>query len=214
MEKSVKANVIALASADPFLTVEELSELADTTPRYVRTILSEAGLSLNRLRRQYARRLERRLGEETRHPAPPCREELEVLKITGADVHSSLADWGRDAELFQINGAECRAGTLVFVQLITPCSVTVRPNYISLRELLPYQPEELIVGEQKIETVPNEKQLGFDSKRRAGGYMFLLSSVLRAADETIALERCWFESEGIVLRWSRSEPELKVHKTG
>ncbi|PRX25241.1 hypothetical protein BX659_1222 [Orenia metallireducens] len=52
-----KEKVIYLAQKDPFLKVERISQLAETTPHYVRTVLSEANLSLTKLRKQYAQRL-------------------------------------------------------------------------------------------------------------------------------------------------------------
>src|SRR5690554_4660504 len=56
--KTKKEIIIESASRDPFLKVEELAETADTTSRYVRTILSEADLSLMKLRKEYARKIE------------------------------------------------------------------------------------------------------------------------------------------------------------
>ena len=49
--------IIRLAKKDPFLKIEEIAQLVETTPRYVRTILSEANLSLMNLREEYARKL-------------------------------------------------------------------------------------------------------------------------------------------------------------
>ncbi|NLJ25172.1 MAG: hypothetical protein GX354_07080 [Firmicutes bacterium] len=57
-----KEQILRLARQDPFLKVEEIAAKVDTTPRYVRTILSEAKISLMQLRRSYARRMEQRLG--------------------------------------------------------------------------------------------------------------------------------------------------------
>lgn len=57
-----KQHILALAQKDPFLRVEEIAAKVKTTPRYVRTILSEARVSLMQLRRNYARTMERRLG--------------------------------------------------------------------------------------------------------------------------------------------------------
>ncbi len=105
------------------MTVEELSERADTTTRYVRTILSEAGLSLNRLRRQYARRLERRLGDEAPDLRPPAQAELGVVQIRGAEVRSALVPWHAEDKLFQVSAVDFGAGLKSFVQLITPPTV-------------------------------------------------------------------------------------------
>lgn len=57
-----KEIILALARRDPFLKIEEIARQAGTTPRYVRTILSEARLSLMELRKEYARTMQRRLG--------------------------------------------------------------------------------------------------------------------------------------------------------
>ncbi|MGM0472227.1 MAG: hypothetical protein ACQEQI_08105 [Bacillota bacterium] len=53
-----KEKVVCLAKYDPFLKVEELATKVGTTPHYVRTVLSEAELSLTKLRREYAKKME------------------------------------------------------------------------------------------------------------------------------------------------------------
>lgn len=54
-----KDYIIRLAQDDPFLKIEEIAVMANTTTRYVRTILSEANLSLMDLREEYARKMEK-----------------------------------------------------------------------------------------------------------------------------------------------------------
>lgn len=56
--KTKKEIIIENAYRDPFLKIEDLAEMADTTSKYVRTILSEANVSLMELRKDYARRIE------------------------------------------------------------------------------------------------------------------------------------------------------------
>lgn len=56
-----KELIVELARRDPFLRIDEIAARADTTPRYVRTILSEARVSLMKLRRNYARLMEQKL---------------------------------------------------------------------------------------------------------------------------------------------------------
>jgi|GEM_PF-1548688 hypothetical protein len=56
--KTKKEIILENASRDPFLKIEDLAKLANTTSRYVRTILSEADLSLMDLRKEYARKIE------------------------------------------------------------------------------------------------------------------------------------------------------------
>lgn len=60
MRNTKKAKIIEYARKDPFLKIEDLAQQAETTPRYVRTILSEANLSLMKLRKEYAKRIENR----------------------------------------------------------------------------------------------------------------------------------------------------------
>lgn len=60
-EGSKKERVVRLAQADPFLSVEEIARLVGTTSRYVRTTLSEAGITLTDLRRRFADDMRRRL---------------------------------------------------------------------------------------------------------------------------------------------------------
>lgn len=58
--KTKKEIILENACDDPFLKIEDLARLANTTSRYVRTILSEADLSLMDLRKKYARKIESR----------------------------------------------------------------------------------------------------------------------------------------------------------
>ena len=58
--KTKKEKIIDYVRHDPFLKIEEIAEKADTTPRYVRTILSEANISLMKLRKEYALDIEKK----------------------------------------------------------------------------------------------------------------------------------------------------------
>src|SRR5690554_2072979 len=64
VSQSIKERIISVTRGDPFLTVEQIAKKSKTTPQYVRTTLSEARLSLANLRRDYARQMERKLGQE------------------------------------------------------------------------------------------------------------------------------------------------------
>ena len=63
-ELTKKEQIINFARHDPFLKISDIAENVDTTPRYVRTILSEANISLMELREKYARNMEQRLAGE------------------------------------------------------------------------------------------------------------------------------------------------------
>lgn len=60
-ELTKKEQIINYAQNDPFLKISDIAEYVHTTPRYVRTILSEANISLMKLREKYARSMEKRL---------------------------------------------------------------------------------------------------------------------------------------------------------
>jgi hypothetical protein len=60
-ELTKKEQIINFAQSDPFLKISDIAEHVQTTPRYVRTILSEANISLMKLREKYARNMEKRL---------------------------------------------------------------------------------------------------------------------------------------------------------
>ncbi|MFW6264553.1 MAG: GntR family transcriptional regulator [Bacillota bacterium] len=66
-ELTKKEQIINFAQSDPFLKISDIAEHVQTTPRYVRTILSEANISLMKLREKYARNMEKRLKSDE-HP--------------------------------------------------------------------------------------------------------------------------------------------------
>ena len=59
-----KEQIINFARHDPFLKISDIAENVGTTARYVRTILSEADISLMQLRKKHARNMEERLSNE------------------------------------------------------------------------------------------------------------------------------------------------------
>jgi len=60
-ELTKKEQIINFAQSDPFLKISDIAKHVGTTPRYVRTILSEADISLMNLRKKYAKNMEERL---------------------------------------------------------------------------------------------------------------------------------------------------------
>lgn len=77
--------MLELARRDPFLKIEEIAVHAETTPRYVRTILSEAKVSLMELRKNYARSMQRRLNVD--------------VTVRNQGLTDALADSGRAVSL-------------------------------------------------------------------------------------------------------------------
>lgn len=58
-----KEIIIKTAREEPFLTIEEIADRAHASPSYVKSALSEAGISLHELRRNLYEDLKARLNE-------------------------------------------------------------------------------------------------------------------------------------------------------
>lgn len=213
MDRSTKEKVIAQAQKDPFLTVEEIAKIAGTTQRYVRTILSEADLSLTQMRKNYARSLERRLGELLPVQDFPVQKELRINQLRCKKLAEDL-NCPHDRELFQISHFTADEGVKSYVQLITCEKVLLTPNFRRLRELLPIPCEQLWVGEQKAETVPVGPALADVLDLSPHQRVLKISTLLHSQKKPIAIEFRWVPWEGVVLRWSAQSLEVEVLQTG
>ena len=92
-ELTKKEQIINFAQNDPFLKISDIAEYVQTTARYVRTILSEANISLMKLREKYARSMEKRL--QTKDDS----KEENTLKLLANSGDMEAGDLGID-ELF------------------------------------------------------------------------------------------------------------------
>ncbi len=210
MDGSVKAQVIALATKDPFLTVEELAQIVGTTNRYVRTILSEADLSLDLMRRNYARILEKRLGEQREVIPLPAEGELQIKKIPGSEISEHVGEWSKQ-EIFQASAFFKTGDQIRYEQLITPERIDLKSHYSGLRELLPSESSaSLVVNEQKAEILWAPDNLSSALGCIHSSQVFKLTTVLHSSGLPHAIEICWFSLDGLVLRWSGEEPEVKI----
>lgn len=213
MGPSVKEQVIALAKADPFFTVEELAHQVGTTTPYVRTILSEADLSLNQMRKDYARQLELQLGRGGRQREFVMQQNLQVMQTTLEQVGLNLSAW-EDLKLFQVGAVQSTTALPSYVQLITPLTLTIRADYKSLRDLLPIPRAELVIEEQRVEVVQAPAQLGEALHWPTTSQVLRLSTSLHTEDGPVAVELHWLALEGLVLEFSPQDGELKVSLTG
>ncbi|AGB40435.1 hypothetical protein Halha_0442 [Halobacteroides halobius DSM 5150] len=106
-ELTKKEQIINFARHDPFLKISDISERVETTPRYVRTILSEANISLMDLREKYARNMEQRL--EGKHDDLQ-KATIQLLKqdgeIAAGDVQLQQVDDFEFGELAPTNPEE------------------------------------------------------------------------------------------------------------
>ena len=210
MEQSKKGQVIALAKANPFLTVKDLAREARTTTRYVRTILSEAQLSLHEMRRSYARRLQGSVHATRTKEDFPVQEELTITKVAGSKLTPSVPSWV-DLELFQASKVQKSSSPLCYEQLVTPEQLTIRVEPCNLRELLPVSCRgKLEVGGQKARIVPAPEKLSDALGLPETTQVVKLTTFLTVEDQPVALEIKWFGLEGVVLQWSKLRPELEV----
>ncbi len=111
-ELTKKEQIINFARHDPFLKISDIAKNVETTPRYVRTILSEADISLMKLRKKYAKNMEQRLaGKESNLQKATVRllkekGEVETGQIILQKLHdfdcSELARTNPHEELYKI----------------------------------------------------------------------------------------------------------------
>ncbi len=150
--QSKKAKVLRLARTDPFLSVDEIARAVGTTSRYVRTSLSEAGLTLTELRRRFARDLRRRMSAadssddgvavrtrlarpptepHRRVPSSPSETRLRVAQRIDADLAALLGE-APEAPLLEISRVRWSEGQPLYVnQLVTNQYVTVSEELLA-----------------------------------------------------------------------------------
>ena len=216
MARSTKEKVIHLAQTDPFLTVEQLAQKSETTPRYVRTILSEARISLAQLRKEYARSMERRLAKQDKAYVDlhlPLTNELHVKEIQN-EQFSKVLQLPQEAVLFQVSHLTQMNEIPVFAQLVTGQGVTVTPNCTSLRELIQSENVQLTAKEQWIEVLDAPERLQTALGSRYNRQVFRLCAVLYNDKQPVALEFLWIPVDGVALHWSGRPLEVKISATG
>ncbi|NLJ80088.1 MAG: hypothetical protein GX335_03575 [Firmicutes bacterium] len=211
--RSTKEKVIEIAQSDPFLSIETIAQSAGTTARYVRTILSEADLSLTAMRKNYARNLERRLGQELAARDFPVEKDLQIKRVKARD-YSHLMDFSGKKELFQISHFSREKGLESYIQILTAEEVTLGSEYSGLRELLSGPGRQLRVGRQWAEVVSAGFQLAEAFGLARGAQLLRLSTILHKEEKPVALELRWFALEGLVLQWPAQKGEVQVTLTG
>lgn len=128
-EQTKKEQIINLAQNDPFLKISDIAAYVKTTPRYVRTILSEANISLMKLRKRYARSMERRLRLQD--------EERKGLPLSLMDDKGWFTRGEMELQHFQDEGQGDSEGE-------TLCRIS-QINYLQEK---PHSLHEMIVGEE------------------------------------------------------------------
>ncbi|MBO8127006.1 MAG: hypothetical protein H0Z38_07200 [Firmicutes bacterium] len=140
--------------------------MVETTPRYVRTILSEAGISLTDLRRSYARKMEKRLGINV--TVPKHREGLTdvliqagnrvngagiaVYKVVDAEAAKLLGVSPKEPLLKIVRGRVVNGKPFYVTEVITHLNLVV--NEAALQGEAPLR---IILGLEKESTVFRER---------------------------------------------------------
>ena len=204
MSETIKAKVIQLVQKDPFLSIEEIASQVETTPRYVRTILSEANLSLLQLRKQYARAMEQQLKREI---VPTAAQEydpqLKLVKVIDP-VAAELLDQDPDAELMKISRMQRLERIPIFCELITYLDLELRLDYLSgpLRQILTSAKgiNNLQLQRSWVEVAVNQGGLSKLLTAREDQPLLKLTYLLTDGVVPIGIETQWLPTEGILLR--------------
>jgi hypothetical protein len=119
-ELTKKEQIINFAQSDPFLKISDIAEYVQTTPRYVRTILSEANISLMKLRERYARNMEQRLKNGQDHDLQAkvsLRDEYSYNQLETGEIKFKPADENQFPEIRRI-GQDDELVEIYQVQLV------------------------------------------------------------------------------------------------
>lgn len=208
-----KRQIIRLARKDPFLRVEEIAVSADTTPRYVRTILSEAGMSLTQLRRSYARSMERQLGTDVvvgrtsggltdalvgagKHIDV---RQLRVTKVIDASM-AGVLDVSPGEPLLQVSRVKLVNDKPFFVsEIVTHKNLTVTDDMVlsekPLRQILGLEVSgDTTFVDRSLEVIEADEYLAPTLGLRCGDPVIKSGNVILAAGEKMGIEFNYFDA--------------------
>lgn len=201
--ETIKARVISAVRSDPFLSIDEIASKVETTPRYVRTILSEAKISLLQLRKEYAKKMEKQLHPTTKQTDNERRYQsgLEITKIRDPQI-AKLLNQNSDSQLLQVSRMDKKRHILIYHEIITYLDLHLSGEDGSLRQLLSQGQNELdlVQGESWVEVVTDKSNL---SKLLIGNEnqpLLKVNFLLYQEELPVAVEIQWLPTEGIVLR--------------
>lgn len=213
---SIKERIIQAAQSDPFLSVEEIARQVGTTQQYVRTILSESGLSLTKMRRAYVKKMERQLGlKEDEQVQLPQRGRLEVRQIEAPQL-AELLGVDNDSPLFQASQfmrlGQAPGEVQGFAQLVTFLPLTILPEYTHLIELLPPEVKPPIQTRQWAVVVSPPEALRDAWGLDKNDVLFRLGTIWGSDDGPVAVEFHWVPAEGCALTWSEQKKGLSLEE--
>jgi len=211
---SKKELVLSLARKDPFLRVEEIARQAGTTAPYVRTVLSEGRVSLSRLRKAYAKEMERQLGsdpplEVAGAPAPvavfdalEAISPLRVVEVDALEAKRLREEWGvqdgtRLVRVERIYRSE--AGILAVRRIVIAGEAVggggVRTEAEVISSLEAHVKARVRPGGIAIEVVAADPGTAALLCVQPGSLLYVVRCGLSAAGETVAVEELVFGAE-------------------
>ncbi|HKM18063.1 MAG TPA: hypothetical protein VJ064_07570 [Limnochordia bacterium] len=203
VEQTIKAKVIQVVQNDPFLSIDEIAAKVRTTPRYVRTILSEANLSLMQLRKQYAKHMEHQLyRKKKRVPVEKADPQIRLITIQDRDIAELL---GQDPEtnLLRLSKLQLLHNFPCFCQLTTYLEIEVGAGNFNgpLRQVLAAARtvEQIQLKQSWVEVVSNQPNLSRLLVHREEQPLLKLTYLLADQGVPIAVETLWLPTEGILL---------------
>jgi len=210
--ETIKAQVIDIVHRDPFLSIDEIAAQVQTTPRYVRTILSEARLSLLHLRKQYAKNMEQQL-RYTRDSVTSAEYEPQLkLEKVKDPVIAELLNQEPEQELIRISKMQYLNRVPAFCELTTYLELELRLADISgpLRNVLANAKEvnNLQLKQSWVKVVIDQSNLSKILIGRENQPLLKLSYLLYNDTKPVAVETQWFPTEGILLRNSEGSIEV------
>lgn len=209
-QETIKSRVIQTVYGDPFLSIDEIADKVITTPRYVRTILSEAGLSLMQLRKQYAKAMEKQLGARTiTEEIKQYEPDLKLTKIKDPAV-ARLLKQPPDTEFVQVSRVEKLDRIPVYIELTTYLELRLADTEGPLSQLLILPNDGEIVKQKHswIEVVANNSALSKLLVNLENQPLIKLSYVLYQKSIPVALKTQWLQTEGILLKADTGKFEI------
>ncbi|HOB09382.1 MAG: hypothetical protein WAP20_08395 [Limnochordia bacterium] len=203
-DQTIKARVIKVVQSDPFLSIEEIAAQVRTTPRYVRTILSEANLSLTQMRKQYAKHMEHQLYQRRRQaPVQVIDPHIRLVKTKDPAI-AELLGLDPESELLCVSKLHHLDNTPCFCQLTTCLEIEVGVDDLGgpLRHVLTSAKtvKQIQLRQSWVEVAADQPAISRLLLHRDDQPLLKLSYLLADGERPIAVETMWLPTEGILLR--------------
>ena len=224
--RTKKEQILHLAATDPFMRVSEIAEKVDTTTRYVRTTLSDAGVSLSELRRNYARSMERRLGVESgkSHQSRENEIAIDSHELIGKPQISQVVDAeaagalhvSSDRSLLCVSKIG-RIGKQLYMlnRILTPIHVVVTEELLTadgpLGQLLGLEkPGATRIIERSMEVLSAEAFIAQSLNMAPGSLVLRCMHVIVTQGVRVGVEISYYDALGVRLLLAEDEHTLEV----